>query len=195
MAKRTNSPWSKTYKEGLPTTAVDDHVSIDRAVSGTITTGVIDSATGQWKGVTVSDDNFTIDAVHESVPNGGDILCPQATPQYIDMTGFNDLLIAIKPSNGGNIALDAVMGPADNYYANLSPVNPTAVLKGAYTGRNDMSAPFYSLLSDTGESLTVDVWNIFIIQTLLKEQKLLQFEITNNSGDASNIQFAYMRLV
>ena len=190
MARRSNSPWSKTYKEGLPTTAVDDHVNIDRTVAGTITTGVIDSLTGQWKGITVSDDNFTIDATHEATPNGATVLCPQATPQYIDMTGFCDIAIAIKPSNGGNVAITAVMGPADNYYSNLTPVNPASQLRGTSSGQNDMNP----LFNDSAESLTVDVWNIFILQERLANQKLLQFSLTNNSGGESDIQFAYMRL-
>ena len=100
-----------------------------------------------------------------------------------------------KPTNGGNIAITAVMGPDSNSFGGLSPVNPATTLKGAYPGRNDMSAPFYDLMSDTGESLTVDVWNIFVVQGLLKHQTLLQFKIVNNSGDISTIETAFMRLV
>ena len=193
MARRANSPWSKTYKEGLPTTAVDDHVNIDNTVIGAITTGVIDSATGQWKGITVSDDNFTVDATHEAVPNTGVVLSPQATPDYIDMTGFNDLFIAIKPTNGGSVAISAVMGPAHNYYANLTPVNPASSLRGNIS--NEMDQPTLTdLISDTAETLTADVWNIYVI-TRLANQKLLQFKITNNSGGESDIQFAYLRMV
>ena len=192
MARRTNSPWSKTYKEGLPTTAVDDHVNINQTVSGTITTGVIDSATGQWKGITVTDDAFTIDATHEAVPNSGEVLSPQATPQYIDMTGFNDLQIAIKPSNGGAFAMEAVMGPADNMYTNLTPVNAAAILRG---NEKMDSKGFDNMLGDASETMTADVWNIFFIRNVLQNVKLLQFKITNGSGGESDIQFAYLRVV
>ena len=192
MARRTNSPWSKTYKEGLPTTAVDDHVNIDRTVVGAITTGVIDSATGQWKGITVTDDAFTIDATHEAVPNSGEVLSPQATPQYIDMTGFNDLQIAIKPSNGGAFAMEAVMGPADNMYTNLTPVNAAAILRGI---EKMDSKGFDNMLGDASETMTADVWNIFFIRNVLQNVKLLQFKITNGSGGESAIQFAYLRVV
>lgn len=192
MARRTNSPWSKTYKEGLPTTAVDDHVNIDRTVVGAITTGVIDSATGQWKGITVTDDAFTIDATHEAVPNSGEVLSPQATPQYIDMTGFNDLQIAIKPSNGGAFAMEAVMGPADNMYTNLTPVNAAAILRG---NEKMDSKGFDNMLGDASETMTADVWNIFFIRNVLQNVKLLQFKITNGSGGESDIQFAYLRVV
>ena len=193
MARRTNSPWSKTYKEGLPTTAVDDHVNIDREVSGTITTGVIDSATGQWKGITVTDDAFTIDAIHEAVPNTGEVLSPQATPDYIDLTGYRGLFIALKPSNAGNYKIEAVMGPATNYFTNLTPVNAGTVLKGNVDDVDSVGG-IYNLFVDDAESLTADVWNIFPISSRLQNQKLLQFKITNNSGDASNIEFAYLRL-
>tara|TARA_Y100000310_G_C20303175_1_gene632785 strand:- start:35 stop:610 length:576 start_codon:yes stop_codon:yes gene_type:complete len=189
LARRTNSPWSKTYKEGLPTTAVDDHVNIDTAVAGTITTGVIDSATGQWKGITVNDDNFRIDATHEATPNTGSVLCPQSTPQYIDMTGFQDINLAFRVTNSGAYAISAIMGPADNYYANLTPVNAGSNLKGAIR-RNDMD----TVLLDSSETLTADVWNIFMIKSQLANQKLLQFNVVNNSGAESDIQFASMRL-
>jgi len=113
LAKRTNSPWSKTYKEGLPTTAVNDHVNIDQNVNATITTGVIDSVTGLWKGVTTSDDAFTLDAVNEAVPNGASVVVPQAGG--IDMTGYEDIVIAIKGSEAGNHAIEAIQG-GDVYY-------------------------------------------------------------------------------
>ena len=106
------------------------------------------------------------------------------------MTGFNDIQIAIRPSNGGNFAIEAVMGPDTESYANLSPVNAAAVLKGAID-RNDMD----TLLLDSAESLTADVWNIFYIGNQLKNQKLLQFKITNNSGGSSDIEIMYLRIV
>ena len=38
------------------------------------------------------------------------------------MTGFSSLFIAIKPTNGGNYAVKAVMGPDTVSFANLNPV-------------------------------------------------------------------------
>jgi len=196
LARRSNSPWSKTYKEGLPTTAVDDHVNINQTVAGTITTGVIDSATGLWKGITVSDDAFNVDATHEAVPNTGEVLSPQSTPQYIDMTDFNDLYIALLPTRTGNYAITAVMGPNDNYLANLFPVNPASTLRGCTDQSYPAGASSFDVLFDeTSEPLTADVWNIFLINGRLSNQKLMQFKITNNSGGESNIQFAYLRMV
>jgi len=117
-----------------------------------------------------------------------------ATVDSLDMTGFNDIQIAIKPSNGGNFAIEAVMGPDTNSYANLAPVDAAATLQGAYVypgAAND----FEILFSDSAQSLTVDVWNIFMIKGILFDQKLLQFKITNNTGGDSDIEVAFMRLV
>jgi beta-phosphoglucomutase-like phosphatase (HAD superfamily) len=53
-----------------------------------------------------------------------------------------------------------------------------------------------NLLLDSSETLVADVWNIFMIKEgQLANQKLLQFKITNNSGDISTIETAFMRLV
>ena len=52
-----------------------------------------------------------------------------------------------------------------------------------------------NLYVDTAETLVADVWNIFMIESRLANQKLLQFRITNNSGGPSNIQFATLRVV
>ena len=106
------------------------------------------------------------------------------------MTGFQDLFIALKVSNGGNYAVAGVMGPDSYNFANLNPVNAAANLKGAVR-RNDMD----TVLLDSSEAMTADVWNIFIIKSQLAHQKLLQFMITNNSGGNSDIQFASLRLV
>jgi len=190
LARRTNSPWSKTYKEGLTTSAVNDHVNIDQTVVGAITTGVIDSATGQWKGITVTDDAFLIDATHEAVPNTGAVLSPQATPDYINMTGFNDLFIALNVTVAGNYRLRAKLGPATNYFANLTPIDAGITIRMM----DDNQSAFADAVNDAVEVLTVDVWNIFSIQKRIKDQKVLQFEIQNNSGSEADIKFAYLRV-
>jgi hypothetical protein len=194
LAKRkTNSPWGSAYKEGLPSTAVNDRVEVDEILYPSVNTGAIDVASGQWQGVTLSDKNFTIDATHESVANGASVLSPQATPDYIDMTNFTGIFIAIRPSNAGNYEVTAVMGPDSNTFANLSPVNPTSTLRGFRVGTN--TANFDNALNDGAESLTANVWNIFSIMSSLRDQKLLQWKIVNNTGGVSNITFAYLRVV
>jgi hypothetical protein len=53
---------------------------------------------------------------------------------------------------------------------------------------------FANAVDDSAEALTA-VWNIFAIYDVLAGQKNLQFEITNNTGGPSDIQFAYLRVV
>jgi len=191
--RKSNSPWGSSYKEGLPSTAVNDTVDIDQNVRATISTGVIDVATGQWEGNRLSDKQFTIDATHEAVANGGDTLSPQAQPDFIDMTGYKDLFIGIYVTNTGNYAVSAVMGPTTNMYSNLTPVNAAQKLQGNVGQRDPQD--FTDLFHDSSEALTADVWNIFSISNNLHDQKLLQFKIANDSGGPSDIQFAYLRVV
>jgi len=191
--RRSNSPWGSSYKEGLPSTAVNDTVDIDQNVRATISTGVIDVRTGQWQGIRLSDEQFLIDATHEAIANGGVALSPQAQPDFIDMTGYKNLMIAVKPSNAGNYKLQAVMGPVTNMFANLTPINAAAVLRGwVREGAGEMD----ELATDGAEALVADVWNIYCVCIpTLANQKVLQWKITNNSGGPSNIDFAYLRIV
>jgi hypothetical protein len=106
------------------------------------------------------------------------------------MKGYKDIFIAIKPTNGGNYATNAVAGPDTTPFANLIPVNTGTDLRGCVR-RND----FDSILIDSADSLTADVWNIFIIQDQLKDQENFQFKVVNGSGGNSDIEVAFMRLV
>jgi len=193
MAEKEYTPWSRESEDGLITSAVDSHVSVSQNVVPALNVGTIDKLSGKWNGVTVSDSTFLVDPTHAGIPNGAAVLSPQqADREFINMTGFRDLFIAVKPSNGGNFAIQAVMGPDSYNYSNLNPVNAAALLRG-----NIVTSPqdFNSVLTDSSESLTVDVWNIFVITSNLANQKLLQFKITNNSGGNSDIQFAALRVV
>jgi len=191
--RNANSPWGSAYKEGLPTTAVNDTIDINQELYPSVDTGFIDVKTGKWNGIVASDEQFNIMQIDVDVANSASILTPSSNPDGtwpLDMTGYNNLFLAIKPSNGGNYAITAVMGPASTPFANLSPVNAGATLKGALD-RNDMD----TTLVDSAESLTADVWNIYIIGNQLQSQKLLRFSIVNNSGGLSTIETAFMRVV
>ena len=193
MPKTNFAPWSAETAQGIKTDPVDSNIRVNQEVIPAITVGTVNSITGEWEGILSSDENFLIDTTHEAVANGAAVLSPQAQPDFIDMTGFSDMFIAIKPSNGGNVALVAVMGPDTNYFANLTPLNAAATLRGStFPNSTDDIGP---LLNQSTEALTADVWNIYLIENRLKDQKNLQFKITNNSGGPSNIQFAYLRLV
>jgi hypothetical protein len=186
------APWSLSREAGIESATVDGTIEVPQNVQPVLDTGFVDEK-GNWKGIKSSDQQFKIDATHEAVANGAVVLSPQATPDYIDMTGFRGLFLALKVSNGGGFAIEAVMGPATNTFANLTPVNAGSPLRGVvnYDSQQIMEAIF----SDSVETMTVDVWNIFYLGSILRNQKLLQFKITNSSGGSSDIEFAYSRMV
>jgi hypothetical protein len=188
------APWSLTRKAGVQSATVDGTIEVPQYIQPVLDTGFVDEK-GDWKGTKSSDEQFHSFDTHVGIPNGGTMLTPQSTSDdfwTLDMTGFKDLFLAIKPTNGGNYAINAVMGPDTNSFANLRPVNPNALLRGH---DNTTSATLHDLISDGAESCTADVWNIFSIQSTLRDQKLLQFRIVNNSGGEADVDFAFMRLV
>jgi hypothetical protein len=191
--RRTNSPWGSSYKEGLPSRAVDSNVNVDQNVRATITTGVIDVATGQWQGITVSDPQMIPGATAEGIANTGDVLFPgTANAENIDMTGYSDIFIALKPTNGGNYAISAVQGnDTQGGFAGLTPLASARTLRGNRAEGQIIS----DALIDSAEDCQSDLWNVFFIGANLRGQKNMQFKVTNNSGGISTIEFAFMRVV
>jgi hypothetical protein len=153
--------------------------------------GVISKETGQWEGVPTDDPQMTGITTALGVANGAETLVPD-TNEYpsIDMTGFTDIFIAMKPTNAGNYAISAIMGPDTQTFGGLSPIDAAANLKGAVR-----QSDFNNLLVDGNDSMTADKWNVFYIQDTVGGQKNMQFKISNNSGGSSDIQFAFMRRV
>ena len=194
MAKRkAYAPFSLTSEAGVAQTPVEGYIDVEQKIYPTVATGTVNE-NGKWIGVKASDDEFFGITKHVAVANGGETLSPDTgSRNFIDMTGFNDLVIAIKPSNGGNYAITAVMGPDTNRYANLSPVNPATTLRGLVPQYGANS--FNNILSDTAESLNGNVWAIIMIQDILKNQAMMQFKVTNNSGGSSDIEVGFMRLI
>jgi hypothetical protein len=193
------APWSLTRKAGVQSATVDGDIEVPQYIQPVLDTGFVDFK-GDWKGRTSSDEQFIAFQKDEGIPNGGEILAPtgitgKAWP--LDMTGFTDIQIAIRPTNGGNYAITAIMGPDDFSYANLRPVNPASNLVGLSIAdtTSSQNQNMNNLFVDTAEALTANVWNIFLIQGRLGNQKLLQFKIVNNSGGESIIETAFMRLV
>ena len=163
-------------------------------VQPVLETGFVDEK-GDWKGAKSSDKDFIALQTDLGIANGANFITPSQNADGtwpIDMTGYNDILIAIKPSQTGNYDITAIMGPADVSFANLNPVNAAATLK--IIDPTDRDA-FTAVCVDTAETLTADVWNIFNIQSRAKDQKLLQFKITNNTGASSDVETAFMRVV
>jgi len=184
------APWSLTREAGVQSATVDGTITVPQYLQPVIDTGFCDEK-GNWKGIKSSDESFIISDKAEGIANGGEVLFPNtANASFIDMTGFTDVFIALNVTNDGGFAITAVMGPADVRFANLSPVNAAATLTG-----NGLTSDFENLFSDGAQSQSANVWNIFRIQDRLASQKNMQFKIVNNSGGASDIDFAYLRVV
>jgi len=192
------APFSIERKAGVQSATVNGTIDVVQEIRPTLTTGFIDEK-GDWKGLKSNDEQFHSFGNDEAIANGASILAPQiasGTIWPLDMTGFRDVFIAIKPSNGGTYGITAVMGPNDLSFANLRPVDPADTLRGSIPTQSGVGGgTMNSLFNDTSENLTADVWNIMIITEVLTNQKLLQFKVTNSSGGESDIETAFMRLV
>jgi hypothetical protein len=194
--RRGLAPWSLSREAGIESATVDGTIEVPQYVQPVLDTGFVDEK-GDWKGAKSNDKDFIALQTDIGIANGANFISPSQNPDGtwpIDMTGYTDIFIAIKPTNGGNYAIDAVMGPADVSFANLSPVNAAAGLRIATDGEPSDEG-LYAAFQDASEAMTADVWNIYQIQGRLKDQKLLQFKITNNSGGSSTVETAFMRLV
>jgi hypothetical protein len=187
------APWSLTREAGVESATVDGTIQVPQYIYPNLDTGFIDEK-GVWQGRKSTDRSFIGITKAEGIANGGEVLFPNTNEfPSIDMAGFEDIFVAIKPSNGGNCAIQAIMGPDTESFANLTPVNAAAGLKGKPAA--EVGSSLLTLFLDSSESLTADVWNIFIIQSQLRNQMNMQFKITNNSGGASDIEFGFMRVV
>jgi len=186
------APWSLTRAAGVQSATVDGTIEVPQYIQPVLDTGFVDER-GNWKGIKSSDETFNIRQVDEAIANGAAILTPSLNADGswpLNMTGYTDLFIALNTSRSGNYEITAVMGPSGNF-ANLTPLNDAATLKGSLTG-----ATMGEILNDSSEALTAGKWDIFIIQDRLRNQKHLQFKVTNNSGgEAASIETAFMRLV
>ena len=191
--RKVYAPFSQTSEAGVTQTPVEGYIDVSQMIYPTVSTGVVNEK-GQWSGVKSDDTEFIGITKHVGVSNGGETLSPDTGDlNFIDMSGFNDMFIAIKPTRAGNCAIKAVMGPDTNRFANLSPVNSGSVLSGNVT--TETTTGLGDLFHDAAESLTADVWNIFYIHRDLAHQKNMQFSITNNAGGISTIEVAFMRMV
>ena len=192
-SKRTGyAPWSLTREAGVQSATVNGTIDVPQTCQPTINTGVIDEK-GNWQGIKSNDEVFIGITKGEGIADGGEILTPDTNNfPSINMTGFNDLMLAFKVSNGGNYQIKGLMGPDTVPFANLSPVDAGTKLRGTMT----INTNFNPLLEDTVEILTADVWEIlFVGGGVLANQKNLQIKITNNSGGVSDIEFGFMRLI
>jgi len=194
MGKRkVYAPYSVSG-ENVGQTPLEGYIEVQQEIIPTIETGFVNE-NGLWIGNVSSDTTF-IQYKDEAIANGGTILTPSVNADGtwpLDMTGYKDLFLGIKPSTGGPYKFTAVMGPDSISFANLTPTDAANTLQGV--NPNYSPPDFEALMNDAAEVLTVDVWNIFNIMGLLRNQPILQFKIVNNSGDISTIETAFMRMV
>jgi len=193
---KTITPFSTRAKEGATDSPLGDFVNVDQSIVSTADVGFYDLDTGKLTGVRASDKVFGNIQLDSQVANGAAIITPSKNADGtwpLDMTGYRDIQIAIRPTNGGNYAIQAVMGPGDLSFGGLTPVDAASILLGNILP--DVTSDFAYLFNDSAQSLTADVWNIFYLAGNVANQKLLQFKITNNSGGISDIETAFMRVV
>ena len=124
--RKAYAPFSLSSEAGISAAPVEGFIQVDQEIRPTVDTGFIDKK-GIWQGHTTSDTEFSFYHKGNAIPNGETDLT-----SVCDMTGFNDIQIAIRPTNGGNFAITAVMGPDTDSYANLSPVKCRGNLKGSF---------------------------------------------------------------
>jgi len=196
MEKREGyAPWSLTRKAGVQSATVNGDIEVPQFIQPVLDTGFVDEL-GNWKGTKSSDESFFISDKALAVANGAAVLFPNtANADFIDMTGFTSLFYAIRPTRGGAVAVDAVMGPDSRSFANLTPVNPAVILRFCDNSEGSSGADLEEVFTDASETLVANVWNIYQIQGRTANQKNLNFNITNNSGGNSDIDFVFMRLV
>ena len=192
--RKAYTPFSTSSEAGITAAPVEGFIDVDQEVKPTIDTGFVNKQ-GNWIGHTTSDTEFSFYSKDEAIANGGYILSP-ARIGSLSMVGFNDLQIAIRVTNGGNFALTSVMGsdgsPELGYY-NLQPLDAAANLRGNNLGVTPTGID--NLFIDAAESLTADVWEVFMIKGVLSNQARCGFKITNNSGGESNIETSFLRLI
>jgi len=192
MAKKRKvyAPFSLTSEAGVGQTPVEGYIDVDQQIYPTVATGTVNE-NGKWVGVKSSDNEFIGLSKAEAVANGATVLFPDTNAHpSINMNGFTEMFIAIKTTRQGDYAIEAVFGPDTIPFANLSPVNSGIEPRG----NEDFSSQIESLVKDSAETLTADVFDIFKIDRL-RDQRNLQFKITNNAGGSADIEFGFMRLI
>ena len=130
---KTITPFSTRAKEGATDSPLGDFVNVEQSIVSTADVGFYDQSTGKLTGVQASDKLFGQIQLDSAIANGGTITTPSANADGtwpLDMTGYNDLFLAIKTNDAGNYSITAVMGPDSLSFGGLSPINAAASLRG-----------------------------------------------------------------
>ena len=192
--RKAYTPFSTSSEAGITAAPVEGFIEVTQDVRPTLSTGFVDRK-GEWQGHTTSDTEFSFYGKDEEVANGAAVTTPVDTGS-LSMVGYNDIQLAIRVTNGGNYAIEAIMSSSglEPYY-NLKPVDAAADLRVATLPGTSSNTSFEKALSDSSEALTADVWNILGVLGRLKDQARLGFKITNNSGDITTIETMFLRLI
>ena len=192
--RKAYAPFSLTSEAGVAQTPLEGYIDVDQQIYPTVNTGTVNE-NGRWSGVKSSDTEFKHFTKAVAIANGGETLTPDTgTRNFIDMTGFTDLFLACKTTTSGNFAITAVFGPDTNRFFNLEPIGSARVLRGASLPANS-TADIQPLLEDGAQNIPADVWEVFHIQGVLKDQPMFQFKIVNNTGTQVDLETAFMRMV
>ena len=188
------APWSLTREAGVQSATVDGTIQVPQYAQPVIDIGFVDEK-GNWQGRKSSDENFIGLTKGVAIANTGEFLAPDTSNfPSINMSGFNNIFIAVKTTRAGNYAFTAIMGPDTESFANLSPVNAGATL--IRNGDATIGGEFESAFSDSQQALAADVWEIFLIGfNRLQGYQNMQFKIVNNAGGNADIEFGFMRLI
>ena len=196
MAKerKAYAPFSLTSEAGVAQTPVEGYIDVRQEIYPTVNTGTVNE-NGKWTGVKSDDTEFIGLSKDLAVGNGTFIFAPtgpKANDNFIDMSGFETLQVALKVSRDGSYGLTTIFGPSnsESTYLNLTPF-----AAGENVTVNENSTTFGTVVADGSETLTADQWHVFTILYRAKGQVNMQIKVTNSSGGSSDIEFAYRRLV
>ena len=182
------APWSLTRKAGVQSATVDGDIKVPQYIQPVLDTGFVDED-GNWKGTPSNDDLFFNFQTEESIANGGEVL----SNSTINMVQHDLLMFAVRPTNGGNVKFELLISGSENEdtYFNLKPVKTDLL---AYTTqRQDAETHNFDFILNVTQSCSADVWNVFKINDC-RGLKLIM-KLTNNSGGASTIDQAIMRVI
>ena len=194
MAKKRKAyaPFSLTSEAGVAQTPLEGYIDVNQVIYPAVNTGTINE-NGKWSGVKANDSEFIGFTKHLAIANGEHVLFP-ATNNHpsIDMTGFNDLFIAIKSSATGDIAIRAMSGPDTERFANIT-VAAGVTYKGNY---NDGNATLEENIVDSSETLSAaDAFFVYMLQSRARNYQNMQIRVTNNTGGEADFEFAFLRMV
>jgi hypothetical protein len=192
MAKerKAYAPFSLTSEAGVAQTPVEGYIDVKQQIYPTVSTGTINE-NGTWAGVKSDDTEFIGLSKAEAIPNGGVAVFPDTNNfNHIDMDGFTSLQVALKVTNGGTYAIEAVFGPDTTRFANLEPISAGTQIKII----DSIGSVDEAIVNDN-----IGLVTSWIVLTILKDrvkgQRNMQFKIANSSGDTSDIEFGFRRLV